>query len=100
MNVYVCCCVLYRKQNFFPFEGGMVVGQLIFTAAMLSAILLVSANLYLVKASSNSAEVKEEEQQQEEEEAVVAHSELQPWHQFGGLFYKSSRSGMISDTYM
>eukprot|EP01035_Chromulina_nebulosa_P032546 gene32546-43480_t len=77
-------------QNFFPFEGGMVVGQLIFTAAMLSAILLVSANLYLVKANSNNAEVKEEEEEEEEEAAVVAHSELQPWHQFGGLFYKSS----------
>ena len=78
----------------------MVVGQLIFTAAMLSAVLFVSANLYLMKANSGSpvvvvvAVVEEQQQQQQQQQ----HSESQqPWHKFGGLFYKSSRSGLLGN---
>jgi hypothetical protein len=70
-------------QNFFPFQGGIVLGQLIFTAAMLSTVLFVSANLYLMEANSNSSDEKEDTESQ------------QPWQKFGGLFYKSSRYAVL-----
>ena len=72
--------VLLLYQNFFPFEGGMVVGQLIFIVAMLSTILFVSANLYLMELTSTG-------ERDEDDAAAESH----PWQKFGGLFYKSSR---------
>ena len=63
-------------QNFFPFEGGMVVAQLIFFVAMISTVMFVSANLYLMQATSTEE---------------IEDAESEPWQKFGGLFYKSSR---------